>query len=84
MGIEDRDYFRERKFSWTTGELIEPDKGLKPLEPLKPVPVNPIKFEKRQIKTSQKHQPPDIPKWITWVSFITGACLVFLVLHHWN
>ena len=30
MGIEDRDYFRERKFSWVTGELIKPENKSEP------------------------------------------------------
>lgn len=49
MGIEDRDYFRERKFSWVTGELIEPDKDLKPLEPLTEFPTNPNEYQRAQM-----------------------------------
>lgn len=49
MGIEDRDYFREKKFSWVTGELIPPKPGGKPLQPLKPVPINPEESEGAQM-----------------------------------
>ena len=74
MGIEDRDYFRERKFSWTTGELIEPEKNLKPLQPLKPVPI-----DRHPINANR---PPDIPIWIVLSVVVAGFCAAFWLLGH--
>ena len=83
MGIQDRDYMRERKFNWVTGELLKPDKNLKPLEPLKPVPIN-YTSTQSQARYRRTNQPPNIPLWVVLLVVVAGFCAAFWALGHWG